>query len=223
MHRARVILTPVTMRLHSVNRAAPGWVRLGDRDFFTAIEKTPAPGPILVGTLGLEGDGVGSPQHHGGRDQAVYVYGLDDYRWWEAELGQRLAPGSFGENLTIEGLRSQDLAIGDHLEIGDAVTIEISAPRIPCGTLAARMMDGGFVKKFRVAQRPGAYARVIELGIVEAGDAVQLVPAANRTLALLDMFNLFYDRSASPETYARALEAPIAERARIEYQRLAGG
>lgn len=209
------------MKLVSVNRAQPERTRLHDRDFFTAIRKEPAAGPIAVTKLGLEGDGVGSPQHHGGPDQAIYIYGMDDYAWWASELGQPITPGTFGDNLTIEGLRSGELSIGDRLGIGDDVVVEVTAPRIPCGTLAARMMDGQFVKKFRAAQRPGAYTRVIAMGTVRAGDPVTLEPARDRAFTLLDMFNLFYDRDAPAVAFQRGLDYPIAERARVEYERRA--
>ena len=79
-----------------------------------------------------------------------------------------IAPGTFGDNLTISGITSADLAIGDRLIAGDVV-LEVTAPRIPCGTLAARMDDPGFVKAYRDAARPGAYCRVIKEGEVRAG------------------------------------------------------
>lgn len=210
------------MKLDSVNRAMPSDTRLADRKFFTAIRKEPTVEPVHVGRLGLDGDGVGSPEHHGGADQAVYAYSSDEYAWWADELGQTLAPGTFGENLTIAGLSSAELAIGDRLLIGTEVVLEVSAPRIPCGTLAAQMLDGEFVKKFRAAQRPGAYTRVITTGTVQAGSPVTLQPATDRMFSLLEMFNLYYDRTASTDAFQRGLDAPIAERARSQYQRLAG-
>ena len=99
-------------------------------------------------------------KHHGGPDQAVYVYLSEDYDWWSKTLGRPIAPGTFGDNITISGLTSADLAIGDRLIAGDVV-IEVTTPRIPCNTLAARMGDPGFVKAYRDAGRPGAYCRVI--------------------------------------------------------------
>jgi len=66
----------------------------------TGIYKNPANRPVMVTSLGLAGDFIADTKHHGGVDQAVYVYGTDDYDWWAAELGRPLAPGTFGENLT---------------------------------------------------------------------------------------------------------------------------
>ena len=78
-------------------------------------------------------------------------------------MGREIAPGTFGENLTISDLETAGLAIGDRIQVGD-VCLEVTAPRIPCGTFAARMGDPGFVARFRIAERPGAYCRVIREG-----------------------------------------------------------
>jgi MOSC domain-containing protein YiiM len=81
------------------------------------------------------------------------------------------------------------------------------------------MLDGTFIKRFRQAELPGAYTRVIEEGAVSAGDPVALEPAAQRDFTLIDMFRLFYDHDAPIERYRRGLEAPIAQRARATYER----
>ena len=121
----------------------------------TGIYKLPVAGPVQVTADGLADDAIVDTRNHGGPDQAVYVYGGADYAWWAAELGRELAPGTFGENLTISDLESAPLAIGDRLHIG-GVILEVTAPRIPCWKLAQRMGDPGFVKRFRAAERPGA-------------------------------------------------------------------
>jgi MOSC domain-containing protein YiiM len=61
---------------------------------------------------------------------------------------------TFGENLTVSELESAALNIGDLLHIG-AVTLQVTSPCIPCGTLAGRMEIPTFVKQFRFAKRPG--------------------------------------------------------------------
>jgi MOSC domain-containing protein YiiM len=204
------------MRLVSVNVARPSRVVLSGRVRRTAILKQPVAGPVAVGALGLDGDEVGSKKHHGGPDQAVYAYGTDDYAWWSHELGQELAPATFGENLTVEGLRSGELRVGDRLEVGDTVVLEVTAPRIPCANLAARMGDPSFVKRFASAARPGAYLRVVRPGTVEAGDQVRLV--ADGALPVVELLALYFDRKAPPERLAAALAAPVAVRARRDLQ-----
>ena len=185
----------------------------------TGIYKNPADGPVVVTPLGLDGDFIADTKHHGGIDQAVYVYGTADYDWWAAELGRPLAPGTFGENLTVAGLASGELAVGDRLRLGEVV-LEVTAPRIPCATLAARMGDPAFVKRFRAAERPGAYCRVIHAGPVAAGEAVALEPFAGPRLGLPESFRDFYTKAWDEAKLRRHLAAPIDIRSRAYLEEL---
>ncbi len=94
------------------------------------IVKTPRSGPVLIDTLGLLGDAVLDRKHHGGPDQAVYVYLQSDYDLWTQDLGEPLPPGTFGENLVIDGIAGDTLAIGDRFVIGP-VTLEVTYHRTP--------------------------------------------------------------------------------------------
>lgn len=179
----------------------------------TGIVKISAPGAVEIMPWGLAGDAVVDTQHHGGVDQAVYVYGEPEYAWWSVQLGYELAPGTFGENLTISGLESASLNVGDILHIG-AVALQVTAPRFPCATLAARMGDAGFVKRFREAGRPGAYCRVLKAGAVRAGDAVMLAQYTGETLSIAEMYREHYNPQPSAEMIRRHLVAPIAVRVR---------
>jgi MOSC domain-containing protein YiiM len=205
-------------KIESVNigreQKIPGHPKMGG----TGIYKASVAGPVCVGQLGVEGDCVFDQKNHGGPDQAVYVYFLDDYDWWSKTLGRTIAPGTFGDNLTISGLSSADLAIGDRLVAGDVV-LEVAAPRIPCSTLAARMDDSGFVKAYRDAGRPGAYCRVINEGEVRAGMAVTYQPYQGKRIALTDMFHDWFVRKTLDVARLReTLAAPIAARARTDWE-----
>lgn len=199
------------MRLQNVNLARAR--RLEGVRGVTGIIKTPVSGPVRVTPWGLEGDAVCDTEHHGGPDQALYLYGRPDYAWFEAELGRPLEPGTFGENLTIEGLVSTEVAVGDRFRVGE-VLLEVTAPRIPCATLAARMGEPGFVKRFRAAERPGCYCRVIEEGAVQAGDPVTWTPYSGERVTMLELFRAFFDPAPSEAALRRHLRAPIAERTR---------
>jgi MOSC domain-containing protein YiiM len=213
-------MKPVQMKLTSLNLGTGQVITVGERKIRTGIHKQPTLEPVQIGQLGLAGDEVSDEINHGGPDQAVYVYGLPDYDYWSEQFGTALEPATFGENLTVSGLESASLNIGDRLRVG-TVLLEVAASRIPCHVLAARMDDLGFVKKFRAAQRPGAYCRVIETGEVRVGDSVILEPyrpSSDRgeTVSLLEDFNLYYDANPSRANLERALNAPIAIRTRAE-------
>ncbi len=183
----------------------------------TGIYKTPAAAPVRVTALGLAGDAICDVKHHGGVDQAVYIYGQADYNWWAAELGRALEPGTFGENLTVSDLESATLAIGDRLHLAEVV-LEVASPRIPCVTLATRMDDPAFAKRFRQAARPGAYCRVIREGDVRTGEVVRLEPYTGATLSIEESFRDFYVRDWDETMIRRHLAAPIAVGERVELQ-----
>ena len=109
------------MRLLSVNTGRELSIRNAKRSGVTGIFKQPADGPVEVTENGLAGDTVCDAENHGGPDQAVYVFGAPDYAWWSGNLDRDLPPGTFGENLTILGLESAEVRIGDRLRVGDTV------------------------------------------------------------------------------------------------------
>jgi MOSC domain-containing protein YiiM len=158
----------------SVNLADVRDLEVAGRIVPTGIFKLPASGRVEVGREGLAGDVQADRRVHGGPDQAVYAYAREDIDWWEHELGRELEDATFGENLTVRGVEASAAIVGERWRIGDAL-LEVSAPRIPCGKLAAKIGDRGFVRTFAAADRPGAYLRVIEEGSVGAGDPVELV------------------------------------------------
>jgi MOSC domain-containing protein YiiM len=206
------------MKLQSVNIGSERVLDLGTREVKTGIHKKPVTERVQITDQGLEGDRVVDTRHHGGPDQAVYVYTTDDYDAWVARLGEALEPGTFGENLTVSGLESASLKIGDRLHIGPDVILEVTSPRIPCNVLAARMGDTGFVKTFKSFERPGAYCRVIQTGSVGAGDTVRLEPCEHETIGVIDDFRLYYNAEATASDIKRSLNAPIAIRTRQELQ-----
>ena len=206
------------MQLVSINLGEERTLQRKDYVEQTGIYKFPTDLPVQVTKLGLEGDVIISKKHHGGPDQAVYVYGMTDYAWWTNDIGKELTPGTFGENLTISELESAHFNIGDYLHIGE-VMLQVTAPRIPCWTFAARMEDPQWVKKFRYAERPGIYCRVLTEGFVKAGEPVSIEKYAGETISILQAYRDYYDKDKSEETLRRHLNAPIAIRIRNVLQK----
>ena len=184
----------------------------GRKSSKTGIFKQPVDHPVMVGREGLAGDRIVNRTHHGGPDQAVYIEGAVDLAWWAEELGRPIPPGTFGENLTVEGLDNRSIAVGDRLEIGDVV-LEISAARIPCATLALRMDDPQFVKRYTKAARPGAYARVLREGVLRAGDSVGHAGFDGERVTMPELIRSF-GRKLQGAELARYLAAPIHHKLR---------
>lgn len=197
------------MQLLSVNAAQPKTIQFNGEEISTGIYKEPLQGEVKVTALGLEGDTIVDTKVHGGLDQAVYLYLKEDYDWWAEQLDRALPPGTFGENLTVSGLGDHSFVIGDRLLIND-IELEITAPRTPCYKLASKMGNSGFVKAFAKAQRPGAYARVIQEGTLKAGDAITLQPTTGNYVSIKEIFVMWHEKNRSLATMEKALASPIA-------------
>ncbi|RKT56493.1 MOSC domain-containing protein [Saccharothrix australiensis] len=145
----------------------------------TGIDKRPVDTPVHVSApaevgSGLAGDHISNHRHHGGPDQAVYAYAREDLDDWAAELGRDLPPGSFGENLTTVGVDLTNARIGERWRMGTAL-LQVTHPRVPCQTFAGKMGEPGWVKRFTRKALTGAYFRVLEPGVIAAGDPAVLV------------------------------------------------
>jgi MOSC domain-containing protein YiiM len=105
--------------------------------------------------------------------------------WWGTQLGRDLAPGTFGENLTLQGVDVSGARIGERWRVGSA-ELRVAGPRVPCQKLATRIGDPGFVRRFALALRPGAYLAVTREGELEAGDELWIAhrPAHDVSVAL---------------------------------------
>jgi MOSC domain-containing protein YiiM len=203
------------MRLISVNIGQERNLPNAKASGKTGIYKLPASRPVLITSNGIPEDVICDTKHHGGVDQAIYVYGAADYLWWAGTLGQVPAPGTFGENLTVSDLESAPFQAGDILRVG-VVILQVTSPRMPCVTLAARMGDPDFSGQFRKAERPGLYCRVLQGGQVQAGDPVSLEKYPGETVTILEMFRDYYAPDLDQATLRRYLTAPIGSRARVE-------
>ena len=183
----------------------------------TGIYKTPVDGDVAVTREGLAGDAVLDRRHHGGRDQAVYLYFSDDYAWWSKELGRDIAPGTFGENLTIGGVAGRKVAVGDRFTI-DKLVLEVTSHRTPCNVFALRMGDPKFIRRFHQAGRPGAYCRVITEGTVHAGQPVRHTPFAGERTTVAELMALDGVREPDPAILRRALTAPVHYKMRADFE-----
>ncbi|MEP7055295.1 MAG: MOSC domain-containing protein [Actinomycetota bacterium] len=155
---------------------------------FTAIDKRPVTGRVVVGPLGVAGDSQYDTEHHGGVDQAVYAYADEDREWWAAELSRELGPGAFGENLTTSGIDVTNAVVGERWRIG-TVTLQVRTPRIPCRTFAGFWQVDALEKRFTAHGASGAYLSVVEAGELAAGEPIEVVHRPAHGLTIGDIFS----------------------------------
>src|ERR1044072_4834653 len=113
----------MTPQVTSVNVGVPRDTHWQGRIVRSAIWKAPVDGPVHVAGVNLHGDDQADRRVHGGADKAVYAYAVEDYAWWARTVEVR--PGTFGENLTTEGIDLRACAVGDRWHIG-TVELEVA-------------------------------------------------------------------------------------------------
>jgi MOSC domain-containing protein YiiM len=178
------------MIIQSLNIGLPKKELFHGREYITGMCKRPVLGPISLTMHGFEGDGVGDLKHHGGNDKAVCVYGMDNYGYWEKALGIKLPEAAFGENFSVTEMKEGMVCIGDIYKAGSAM-VQVSQPRQPCSTLAARYGREDFVKLVVDSGRTGFYFSVLEEGRVRAGDRLDLVSQDSHQVSI-DFANHIY-------------------------------
>jgi MOSC domain-containing protein YiiM len=157
----------------------------------TAIDKRPVTGPVRAGRLGLDGDEQADTAHHGGPEQALYVYAREDLDWWARQLGRDLRDGLFGENITTRSVDVSGALIGERWQLGGAV-VQVTSCRIPCSVFRNWTGETGWVKRFAQAGRPGAYLRVLEEGDVAAGDEVTVLSRPDVRVTVAESMRAYY-------------------------------
>jgi len=127
-------------------------------------------GEARVGAKGIEGDKPRGPR------RAVVIYSLERIEGLREEGHPVAAPGSLGENILVEGLEWDSLAVGDRLRVGDAL-IELTSATAPCHVIADQFQDEDS-GRIDHGLNPGWSrwcAAVLEEAVVAPGDAVSLV------------------------------------------------
>ncbi len=165
-------------RGHLVCELLIGGLRpLGPRGEPSGIAKSSVKGPVLLGAEGLAGDAQGDRKHHGGPEKALHHYPFEHYACWRQEIGHNdvlAGPGAFGENISTTGIDEDAVAIGDVFAIGGAV-VEVSQGRQPCWKLNERFGLKHMAKSVQTTGRTGWYYRVLQTGMVAAGDQIERI------------------------------------------------
>ncbi len=193
-------------KLLSVNVSQPKEVVAKGKTVKTGIFKEPIRGRVGVKTLNVEGDGQADLVGHGGEFRAVYIYSIDNYAYWERELGRTdFKIGQFGENFTVEGMQDGGIHIGDLFRMGTA-RFEVSQPRVPCYKLALKMGVEGFYNKILESGRLGFYFRVLEEGEVGAGDTIERVKGDPIGMTIVEVNKLMYFDKDNLDGFRKALD-----------------
>ena len=173
----------------------------------SGILKAPVGGPVRVSALNIEGDQQADLAVHGGPSKAVYVYPSEHYAFWRTELPELEFPcGSFGENLSTEGLLEKDLNIGDRV---GAVELVVTEPRLPCYKLGVKFNRDDIVKRFLKSRRTGFYCAVLREGDLGAGDTIHLLSRDPAGVTVADITRLYAFDKTDYAAIRRAMEVKV--------------
>lgn len=197
------------MKLLSLNVGQPKTVHWKGKEVETSIFKYPVEGRKAVSLLNIEGDKQADLRHHGGRDKAIYAYDKAHYDAWKQQLKpQKWSFGIFGENLSTEGLADAKVQIGDIYQIG-SVVIQATQPRIPCFKLNICFEREDMTALFYQFKRYGIYFRVLEEGILQAGDNIELVESSPYSISIATMVDCFTSKGKDKKLLQQILDIPI--------------
>jgi MOSC domain-containing protein YiiM len=194
------------MKVVSVNVGLPREIIWKGNVVTTGIFKNPVQGRIAVRKLNIDGDRQADLSVHGGIDKAVYVYPLQHYQYWRAELPHQEMPwGMFGENLTIDGLQEDSVNIGDQFRVGSAEVV-VTQPRMPCYKLAAKFERDDMLKRFLKSGRTGFYFGVLKEGEVGAEDEIEWIARDKHNITVADITRLYTSEKQNRNLMRRAIE-----------------
>lgn len=143
----------------------------------SAINKRTRSGPLYVAKLGIDGDQQ-TFFKHGGPDKAVLQYCSAHYPMWTLELpdsADHFKLGRFGENFVAAKMNERNVCIGDVIQVGDEVRLQVSLPRAPCYKLNHQFQNQDMSRLCQESSRTGWYYRVLREGYVKPGDELRLV------------------------------------------------
>jgi len=167
----------IHLDLHAVCTGTIEEIAPGKR---SAIRKRPVAGDtVSVGPLGIEGDAqqetrrYDGRQMHGGPDKALCVYPHEHLPSWSDLLEREVAPGTFGENLSVAGMLEDEVRVGDRWRWGEVV-VRVTEPRTPCYKLD--LVLGRSVKRVMLhGAMTGWYLAVDEGGVAPAGGTIEVL------------------------------------------------
>ncbi|HFK1788737.1 TPA: MOSC domain-containing protein [Bacillus pacificus] len=192
-------------QLLSLNIGLPKEVTYGGKVIHTGINKKQVKEPVYLSFVKFNGDGQADLVHHGGVDKAVCVYTGDHYPYWEKELNQNLVYGAFGENITVSGMREEDVCIGDTFELGQAI-VQVTQPRQPFFKLAKKYNIPKLPLYFQETGYTGFYFRVLKEGWVSSVDTLKRLQSDPKGVSIAFANCIMHKEKQNIEGVKRILE-----------------
>ncbi len=115
----------------------------------------------------VEGFGLRDDAHGGDWHRQVSLLAMESITKM-IQLGLKVGPGDFAENITTTGLNLLKLPIGTRLRIGETSLLEVTQIGKVCHTRCAIYYQAGDC----VMPKEGIFARVLKGGDIRVGDEI---------------------------------------------------
>ncbi len=152
---------------------------------------------IILKKHGIDTDEVENQKHHGGDMRVVHHYSVKNYNFLKnkfPEIAAKFVGGSIGENILTEELTESELNIGDIYQLGSA-KVQLTVSRRPCATINYAYQDDRILKAVMETGRTGWFYRVLEEGIVEAGDYLEFLESPFPNMPVSKLYDQGYGKT----------------------------
>jgi MOSC domain-containing protein YiiM len=181
------------MQKYYINQIFTGKSQILPGGHASGIFKHAVVGGVELTREGIVGDVQADRRFHGGVDKAVHHYAAENYsilKEYFPEIEDAFVPGSIGENISTLGWDETTVCIGDVFAVGKC-KVQVSQPRSPCWKINARygMEDiSKFIEERGIA---GWYYRVVQTGMLAAGDEFALLERNPDPITLREFWRVF--------------------------------
>ncbi|MBP9479418.1 MAG: MOSC domain-containing protein [Sebaldella sp.] len=211
------------MKIISLNYGKKKTYDFSGKIIESAFMKKPVFTDVHINKLGIIGDEQADEKHHGGDDKAICLYPFEHYAYWENRLNKKLDICSFGENITIEGLKEDSLYIGDTLKIGEII-LEISQPRQPCYKLAYFYNTPELPIWVQETGYTGYYARVLKEGTINSNDKVSIIERDPLKISIEFANQIMHHDKKNTEAIRKILEVKALSKSwRASFEKMLSG
>lgn len=134
------------------------------------VKKSNVNSAVLKEDFGIAGDA-----HAGAKNRQVSLLATESIEKMQAK-GLQVKPGDFAENITTEGLDLLSLKLGDKLQAGKNVILEVSQIGKECHTRCSIYYQAGDC----VMPKEGIFVKVLRGGEIKVGNIVEVIKNAKR-------------------------------------------
>ncbi|MBI5099890.1 MAG: MOSC domain-containing protein [Nitrospirae bacterium] len=121
---------------------------------------------VIRDNYGIESDAHASEKWH----RQISLLALESIKKMQ-DIGLKVGPGDFAENITTEGIVLMTLPIGTKMIIGEGIEVEVSQIGKLCHSRCAIYEQAGDC----VMPREGIFVKVLKGGMIKKGDEIKVI------------------------------------------------